>query len=191
MKNKFQLPMLPPIIMDGTSSKIKDFLLENRMVFLNGYIEDTNVQDIITSLFYLDLLEKKDITLYINSPGGSVPAGLALYDVMQGLRSNVSTVVFGMAASMAQILLTAGAKGKRYAYPNSQIMMHQPLGGTEGQITDMEIQVSHFTNIKKKLAEIVAKHSKKQLKKVQKDAERDLYMSVQEALSYGLIDKIL
>jgi len=166
-------------------------LLENRKLFLTTVVDEISAGDIILELLYLDAISTNDIELYINSPGGQISSGLALYDVMKSLKSDIKTICVGQAASMAQILLTAGTKGKRFAYPHAQIMMHQPLGQVQGQVTDIAIQVEEFRKMKYNLALITAKHSGKKLEDVIRDAERDCYFTAEEARSYGLIDNII
>ncbi len=167
-------------------------LLEERIVFLGTGINDEIANSIIAQLLFLDKEDaKKDITLYVNSPGGQVSSTLAMYDTMQHVGPDVSTVCLGMAASGGAIILMGGAKGKRFALPHSEIMIHQPLGGTEGQATDIAIHAEHIIRMKDMLNEMIAKHSGKPLEKVKIDTERDKFMSSQEALEYGLIDKIV
>ena len=166
-------------------------LLEDRVVFLTGEINDQIADLIVAQLLFLEGRDSaKDISLYINSPGGSVSAGFAIYDTMNYIRCDVSTICVGMAASMGAFLLSSGAKGKRFALPNSKIMIHQPLGGAQGQATDIMIQAEHIMRIKKKMNEILSANSGQPLEKIERDVERDHYMSAQEALEYGLIDKI-
>jgi len=167
-------------------------LLKDRVVFLGTAINDTVANNIIAQLLFLESEDpKKDITLYVHSPGGHVTAGLAIYDTMQLIRPDVSTVCVGLAASMGAVLLAGGAKGKRFALPNAEIMIHQPLGGIQGQATDISIHADHIMKTKDRLNNILASHSKKPLKTVEKDTDRDYFMSAKEALSYGLIDKIV
>lgn len=167
-------------------------LLKDRIVFLGSAINDSVANNIIAQLLFLESEDsKKDITLYIHSPGGHVTAGLAIYDTMQLIKCDVSTVCVGIAASMGAILLTGGAEGKRFALPNSEVMIHQPLGGIEGQATDISIHAEHILKTKKRLNGILSKHSKRELKIIEKDTERDFFMTSQEALKYGLIDKIV
>ncbi len=166
-------------------------LLENRKVFLTSYIDEISASDLILELLYLDAVSTNDIELYINSPGGSVSAGLAIYDVMKSLKSDIKTVCVGQASSMAQILLTAGTMGKRYAYPHAQIMMHQPMGQVSGQVTDIAIQVQEFSKLKVLLAQIIAIHTGKPFDEIVKDAERDFYFTSAEAMRYGLIDGVI
>lgn len=167
-------------------------LLEERIVFLGTPINDDIANSVIAQLLFLEKEDpKKDITLYVNSPGGQVSSTLAMYDTMQYVQPNISTVCLGMAASGGAIILMGGEKGKRYALPHSEIMIHQPLGGTEGQATDIAIHAEHIIRMKNMLNEMIAKHSGKPLDQVKVDTERDKFMSAQEALDYGLIDKIV
>lgn len=170
-------------------------LLKDRIIFLGSAIDSQVANSIIAQLLFLEKDNaKKDIVMYINSPGGHVTAGLAIYDTMQYIRPDVSTVCLGMAASMGAILLTGGAKGKRYALPNSEIMIHQPLGGVEGQASDIEIHAQHIIKTKGRLNEILAKHSGASLKQVEKDTDRDNFMTAEAAVAYGktgLIDKVI
>jgi ATP-dependent Clp protease protease subunit len=167
-------------------------LLKDRIIFLGTEIDDTVANIVIAQLLFLESQDKtKDIKLYINSPGGSVTAGLAVYDAMQYVKSDVSTICVGMAASMGAVLLTAGAKGKRFALPNSEIMIHQVLGGFQGQATDIKIHAERILKIKDRLNEILSEHSGQKLAKVQTDTERDYFMSAKEAKDYGLIDHVI
>ncbi len=167
-------------------------LLTERIVFLSGPIDDNLANIIIAQLIFLENQDpKKDISLYINSPGGSVTAGLAIYDTMQFIGCDVATICVGMAASMAATLLTAGARGKRVALPNSEVLIHQVMGGAEGQATEIEISARHILSIKERLNRILAKHTGQPIKKIEKDTDRDYYMSAEEAKEYGLIDKII
>ncbi len=167
-------------------------LLKDRIVFLGDAIEDSMANTVIAQLLFLENEDReKDIKLYINSPGGSVTAGLAIYDTMQHIKPDVSTICVGMAASMAAILLAGGAKGKRFALPNSESMIHQVLGGAEGQASDVEIRVKHMLRLKKRLNEILSKHTGRSVEQVEKDTDRDYFMTAEEAKEYGLIDKIV
>lgn len=168
-------------------------LLKDRIIFLGGdHIEDTISNSIVAQLLYLDAEDpKKEISLYINSPGGIVTSGLAIYDTMQYISAPVSTICIGQAASMGAVLLCAGAKGRRFALPHSRIMIHQLAGGAQGQATDVEIQAKEMLRMKKRLNEIVSKHSGHPIEKVQSDMERDYYMEADEAVTYGLIDKVI
>ena len=167
-------------------------LLKDRIVFLGSGIDDTVANNIIAQLLFLESEDpNKDITVYVHSPGGHVTAGLAIYDTIQLINCDVSTVCVGLAASMGAIILAGGAAGKRFALPNAEVMIHQPLGGIEGQATDISIHANHILKTKDRLNRILAAHSKKPLKTVEKDAERDFFMNAKEALAYGLIDKII
>jgi ATP-dependent Clp protease protease subunit len=167
-------------------------LLRERIIFLSGPINDAQSNTIIAQLIFLANQDaKKDISIYINSPGGSVTAGLAIYDTMQFISCEVSTICVGMAASMAATLLAAGAKGKRIALPNAEVLIHQVMGGAEGQATEIEISARHILAIKERLNRILAKHTGQNIKKIEKDTDRDYYMSADEAKEYGIIDKIL
>lgn len=167
-------------------------LLEDRVVFLGDAIDASVANTVIAQLLYLEKQDPKaPITIYINSPGGHVTAGLAIYDVMQYVQCDIITVCVGLAASMGSIILAGGTKGKRYSLPHSEIMIHQPLGGTEGQATDIRIAAEHILKTGSTLYGILAKHSGQDVKKVEQDCDRDNYMTPEEALKYGLIDKII
>lgn len=167
-------------------------LLKDRIVFLGDGIDDAVANTVIAQLLFLESQDKeKDIKLYINSPGGSVTAGLAIYDTIQYLKPDVQTICIGMAASMAAILLAAGAKGKRFVLPNSEVMIHQIMGGAEGQATDIKIRAERILRMKKRLNEILAKHTGQKIDTVEKDTDRDYFMEPKEAIAYGLADKII
>ena len=167
-------------------------LLKDRIVFLGGPVTDQVANVIIAQLLFLEHEDpKKDITLYVNSPGGVVTAGLAIYDTMQHIKPDVSTICVGMAASMGAVLLAAGKKGKRFALPNSEILLHQVLGGAEGQAIEVEIAARQILKIKDKLNQVLAKHTSQPISKIEKDKDRDFYMTAQEAKEYGLIDEII
>lgn len=167
-------------------------LLKDRVIFLGSPIDDGVANSIIAQLLFLAAEEPdKDIFLYINSPGGSITSGMAIFDTIQFIKPSVSTIVVGMAASMGAFLLAAGAKGKRYALPNSEIMIHQPLGGAQGQASDIEIHARRIVEIKKKLNQILAERTGQALKKVEKDTDRDNFLTAEEAKEYGLIDDII
>lgn len=167
-------------------------LLKERIIFLGDEVNDVTASLVVAQLLFLESEDSnKDINLYINSPGGSVTAGMAIYDTMNYIKCDVSTICVGMAASMGAFLLSGGAKGKRFALPNAEIMIHQPLGGTQGQATDMEIQVEHMLRIKKNLTTIMANNCGKDYDTVLADCERDNWMTAQEALEYGLIDTVV
>lgn len=166
-------------------------LLNDRIVFLSEEVNDVTASLVVAQLLYLEAQDAdKEISLYINSPGGSISSGMAIYDTMNFIKCDVSTICIGMAASMGAFLLAAGTKGKRIALPNSEIMIHQPLGGMQGQATDIKIHADHILRIKDKMNRILAGNTGKPLKTIEKDTERDNFMTAQEALEYGLIDKI-
>ena len=187
---------LVPYIVEQTSRGERSYdiysrLLEDRIIFLSGEIDDAVANTVVAQLIYLEAKDpQKDISLYINSPGGSVSAGLAIYDTMNYIKCDVSTICIGMAASMGAFLLSSGQKGKRFALPNSEIMIHQPLGGAQGQASDIKIAAEHILKTKRKLNEILAKNSGKPLSQIEHDTDRDNYLSADEALEYGLIDKV-
>lgn len=187
---------LIPYIVEQTSRGERSYdiysrLLEDRIIFLSGEIDDAVANTVVAQLIYLEAKDpQKDISLYINSPGGSVSAGLAIYDTMNYIKCDVSTICIGMAASMGAFLLSSGAKGKRFALPNSEIMIHQPLGGAQGQASDIKIAAEHILRTKQKLNEILAKNSGKPLSEIERDTDRDNYLSANEAQEYGLIDKV-
>ncbi|NMC51918.1 ATP-dependent Clp endopeptidase proteolytic subunit ClpP [Candidatus Kuenenbacteria bacterium] len=167
-------------------------LLKDRIIFLGDMISDPLANTVIAQMLLLDSQNKeKDIKLYINSPGGSVTAGLAIYDTMQYIKSPVQTICIGTAASMAAVLLAAGEKGKRLSLPNAEIMLHQVMGGAEGQASDVKIRAEHILKIKDKLNKLIAKHTGQELKKIERDTDRDYFMSAEEAKDYGIIDKII
>ena len=187
---------LVPYIVEQTSRGERSYdiysrLLEDRIIFLSGEIDDAVANTVVAQLIYLEAKDpSKDISLYINSPGGSVSAGLAIYDTMNYVKCDVSTICIGMAASMGAFLLSSGQKGKRYALPNSEIMIHQPLGGAQGQASDIAIQAEQILKIKQKLNSILAKNCHQSLDKISRDVDRDYYMSAAEAKEYGLVDQI-
>ncbi len=190
------MPLVPYVIEQTSrgerSYDIYSRLLKDRIIFLADEVNDTTASVIVAQLLFLAAEDpEKDIHFYINSPGGSVSAGLAIYDTMQYIKPNVSTICVGMAASMGAFLLAGGEKGKRFALPNSEIMIHQPLGGARGQASDIQIHAEHILKTKKKLNEMLAENSGQPLDVVTKDTDRDNYMSAQEAVDYGLIDKIV
>ena len=195
MKNNERGALVPYIVEQtsrgGRSYDIYSRLLEDRIVFLSGEIDDATANTVVAQLIYLEAKDpSKDISLYINSPGGSVSAGLAIYDTMNYVKCDVSTICMGMAASMGAFLLSSGAKGKRYALPNSEIMIHQPLGGAQGQASDIKIAAEHILRTKRKLNEILAANTGKPVEQLERDTDRDNYLSADEALAYGLIDKV-
>ncbi len=190
------MPLVPMVIdSKGREERAYDIysrLLKDRIVFLQGVVQDDMANLIVAQLLYLQFEDPKaDIHLYINSPGGSVSAGMAIYDTMQFLTCPVATYCIGMAASMGAVLLTAGAAGKRFALPNARIMIHQPLAGMEGTSTEIQIHVKEFLKTKKRLNEILKKHTGKSLEQLEKDTDRDNFMASEEAKSYGLIDGVL
>ena len=167
-------------------------LLKERIIFIGTPMDDDVSNLIIAQMLFLASEDSdKDINIYVNSPGGVVTAGLAIYDTMQYLKCPITTICIGQAASMGAMLLAAGSKGKRYALPNARIMIHQPLGGAQGQATDIEIQTKEIMRVKKLLNEILAKHTGQPLAKIEKDTDRDFYMSAQEALEYGIVDEVI
>ena len=187
---------LIPMVVEQTNKGERSYdiysrLLEDRIIMLSGEIDDAMANTIVAQLIYLEGKDpNKDICVYINSPGGSVTAGLAIYDTMNYIKCDVSTICIGMAASMGAFLLSSGTKGKRYALPNSEIMIHQPLGGAQGQASDIKIQADHILKIKDKLNKILSKNTGKAIEQVEKDTDRDNYLSAEDALEYGIIDKI-
>lgn len=167
-------------------------LLKDRIIFIGGPIDDHVANLVMAQLLFLDSEDsKKDISIYINSPGGVVTAGMAIYDTMQYIKSDVSTICIGQAASAAAVLLAAGTRGKRYALPNARVMIHQVMGGAEGQATDVEIQTREILRVKKTINEILAKHTGKTIATIEKDSDRDFYMSALEAKKYGLVDEVI
>lgn len=188
---------LVPYVIEQTSRGERSYdiysrLLNDRIVMLTDEVNDTTASLVIAQLLFLESQDPdKDISLYINSPGGSVSAGLGIYDTMQYIKCDVSTICVGMAASMGAFLLAAGAKGKRYCLPNSEVMIHQPLGGAKGQATEIEIAAKHILRTKEKLNKILAERTGKPYEQLIKDTDRDNWLSAEEALEYGLIDKIL
>ena len=188
--------MLVPMVVDQSGAGERSYdiysrLLEDRIIFMTGEIDDNTANIVIAQLIYLEGKNPdKDIFFYINSPGGSVSAGMAIYDTMKYIKCDVSTICIGLAASMGAFLLSSGTKGKRFALPNSEIMIHQPLGGAQGQASDIEIQAKHIKNIKNKLNKILSENSGKTIKEIEKDTDRDNFMSAEEAKEYGLIDEI-
>ncbi len=190
------MPLIPTVIeKEGQMERAYDIysrLLKDRIIFLGEAIDDHVANIIIAQLLFLDAEDKtKDIKFYINSPGGSVSAGLAIYDTMQYIKADVATICLGMAASMASVLLAAGAKGKRMALPNSEVMIHQVMGGAEGQASDIKIQAEHILKTKDKLNKILALHTGQKVEKIEKDSDRDNWMIAEEAKKYGLIDTVL
>lgn len=166
-------------------------LLKDRIIILSGEIDDNMANTIVAELLYLDSINHNDISLYINSPGGSVTSGMAIYDTMNFIKSDVSTICIGMAASMAAFILSSGCKGKRFALTNAEIMIHQPLGGIQGQATEIKIAAERILKLKKKMNELLAHNTNQDIKKIKKDTERDHFLDAIEAKEYGLIDKVL
>lgn len=187
---------LIPIVLDKEddserSYDIYSILLKNRIIFISGEIDDTLSNLVVAQLLYLDSLSHEDISLYINSPGGSVTSGLAIYDTMNFIKSNVSTICYGICASMAALLLSSGHKGKRYILPNADVMIHQVLGRSEGQASDVKIATDRILDLKNRLNTILSKNTNKHIKTIEKDTDRDNYLNANEALEYGLVDKII
>jgi len=192
MGDKMLIPTVIEKEVNGERSyDIYSRLLKDRIIILNGEINDSLSNSIVAQLLYLDSLNNDDISIYINSPGGSITSGMAIYDTMNFIKSDVSTICVGMAASMGAFLLSSGKKGKRYALPNSEVMIHQPLGGAEGQATEIKIAAEHILKVRKKLNKILSKNTGKALQKIEKDTERDYFMDALEALEYGLVDKVI
>ena len=185
-----------PTVVEKSSNKeyaydLYSRLLNDRIVFINGEINDAVSNIVVSELLYLDSINHEDIHLYINSPGGSITAGMAIYDTMNYIKSDVRTICIGLAASMGAFLLSSGTKGKRFSLPNSEIMIHQPLGGTSGQASDIKIAAERILKIRDKLNDILANNTNQDIKIIEKDTERDNYMDPIDALNYGLIDKII
>ena len=189
--------MLVPYVVDQTSSGERSYdiysrLLEDRIVFISGEIDDATANTVVAQLIYLEAKNPdKDISIYINSPGGSVTAGMAIYDTMKYVKCDVSTICVGLAASMGAFLLAAGTKGKRFCLPNSEVMIHQPLGGAQGQASDIEITARHIMNTKRKMIQMLSENTGQPIERVEKDVDRDYYMSANEAVEYGLVDKVI
>jgi len=189
--------MLIPIVIEQSSRGERAYdiysrLLKDRIVFLGNQVHDDMANTIIAQMLFLESEDPdKDISLYINSPGGSVTAGLAIYDTMQYIKPDLATICMGQATSMGALLLAAGVKGKRYALPNARIMIHQPLGGAQGQATDIDIQAREILKIKKTIHELLAKHTGQPIERIRQDTERDFFMTCDEALEYGIIDRII
>lgn len=188
--------LIPTVIEKSTYGEraydIYSRLLKERIIFLGGPIDDNVANTIIAQLLFLESEDKhKDIKLYINSPGGSVTAGLAIYDTMQYVKPDVSTICVGLAASMGATLLASGTKGKRFALPNAEVLIHQVMGGAQGQATDVEISAKHIIKVKERLNKILAKHTGQKLSRIEKDSDRDFYMIAEEAKEYGIVDQII
>ena len=196
-RNDYVKDALVPMVVEQTSRGERSYdifsrLLNDRVIFLSDEVNDTTASLVVAQLLFLEAQDPdKDISFYINSPGGSVSAGMAIYDTMQFIKCDVSTICIGMAASMGAFLLSAGTKGKRLALPHSEIMIHQPLGGARGQATDIEIQAKQILRIKATLNKILSENTGKPLEIIERDTDRDNYMTAEEALAYGLIDKIV
>ena len=187
---------LIPIIVDKEQNGERSYdifsrLLKDRIVFLSGEIDDNLANTIVSELLYLDSINHDDISLYINSPGGSITSGMAIMDTMNFIKSDVSTICIGMAASMAAFLLSCGQKGKRFILPNAEVMIHQPLGGATGQATEIKIAAERILKMKQRLNEILANNTNQDIKKIENDTERDHFLSASEAKEYGIIDKII
>ena len=187
---------LIPSVLEKSSSgeRVYDIysrLLKDRIILISDEINDSNANVVVAELLYLDSLNHNDISIYINSPGGSVTAGMGIYDTMNFIKSDVSTICVGMAASMAAFLLSSGTKGKRYALPNSEVMIHQPLGGAQGQATEIKIAAERILKLRDKLNKYLSENTGRDLKTIEKDTDRDNFMSAEEALKYGIIDKVL
>ncbi len=197
MNNEIKALNLVPMVVEQTSRGERAYdiysrLLKERVVFLVGPVEDYTANVVVAQLLFLEAENPdKDIYLYVNSPGGSVTAGMAIYDTMQFVKPDISTLCVGQAASMGAVLLAGGAKGKRFTLPNSRVMIHQPLGGFQGQASDFEIHAREILTIRERLNKILAEHTGQQLEQVAKDTDRDNFMSAQAALEYGLVDQIL
>lgn len=189
--------MLIPTVIEKTHQGERAYdiysrLLKDRIIFLGSAVDDAVANTIIAQLLFLDSEDnKKDIKLYINSPGGSVTSGLAIYDAMQYVKADVSTICVGLAASMGAVLLAAGAKGKRFVLPNAEVMIHQVMGGAQGQAVDIKIQAAHILKIKAKLDQILVRHVGQPLSKIEQDTDRDYYMNAEEAVGYGIADSII
>ena len=197
MKEEIRSQYLIPTVIEKTSYGERAYdiysrLLKDRIVFLGSEIDDGMANTVIAQMLFLENQDpEKEIKLYINSPGGSVTAGLAIYDTMQYMKPEVSTICIGIAASMASVLLAAGTKGKRFCLPNSEVMIHQIMGGTQGQATDIKIHAEHILKIKDRLNHLLSKHTGKDLETVEKDSDRDYFMSAEEAVKYGIVDKVI
>lgn len=188
---------LVPMVIEQTNHGERSFdiysrLLNDRIIFLGEEVNDTTASLVVAQLLYLEAQDPdKDISLYINSPGGSISSGMAIYDTMNFIKCDVSTICVGMAASMAAFLLSSGAKGKRLALPNSEIMIHQPLGGMQGQATDIKIHADHILRIKSKMNRLLSEQTGKPLETIEKDTDRDNFLTAEEACAYGLVDKVI
>ncbi len=186
------IPMVVDKEINGERSyDIFSRLLKNRIILLSGEIDDNLANSVVAQILYLDSINHDDISIYINSPGGSVTAGMAIYDTMNFVKSDVSTICLGMAASMGAFLLSSGENGKRYILPNAEVMIHQPLGGAQGQATEIKIAAEHILKLREKLNRILAKNTNQDLETIESDTERDNFMDSNEALKYGIVDKII
>ena len=187
--------MIPTVIEKDPSGirayDIYSRLLKDRIIILNGEITDESANAVVAQILYLDSLNHNDISIYINSPGGSITAGMAIYDTMNFVKSDISTICIGMCASMAAFLLSSGTRNKRYSLPNGEVMIHQPLGGAQGQATEIKIAAERILKLKEKLNKILSKNTNQDIKKIEQDTERDYFLDSKEALDYGIIDKIL
>ena len=187
---------LVPIVVEKENSGERSYdiysrLLKERIIILSGEVNDTTSSSIVSQLLYLDSINSEDISIYINSPGGSITAGMAIFDTMNFIKSDVVTICVGMAASMAAFILSAGTKGKRFALPNSEIMIHQPLGGVEGQATEIKIAAERILKLRSKLNKLLSENTNQDIEVIEKDTERDNFMDPKEALEYGIIDDII
>jgi ATP-dependent Clp protease protease subunit len=187
---------LIPIVVDKENNVERSYdifsrILKDRIILLSGEITDDVANSVVAQLLYLNSLNHDDISLYINSPGGSITAGMAIYDTMNFIDSDVSTICLGMAASMAAFILSSGKKGKRFILPNGEVMIHQPLGGVSGQATEIKIVAERILNLKRKINTILTKNTNKSIEEIEIDTERDYFMDAKEALNYGLVDKII
>ncbi|MBQ8892445.1 MAG: ATP-dependent Clp protease proteolytic subunit [Bacilli bacterium] len=187
---------LVPVIVDKSSNGERSYdifsrLLKDRIIILSGEIDDNQANIIVSELLYLDSINNEDISLYINSPGGSITSGMAIMDTMNFIKSDVSTICIGMAASMGAFLLSCGKKGKRYILPNAEVMIHQPLGGVEGQATEIKIVAERILKLKEKLNKILSINTGKNIKEITRDTERDYFLDSKEALEYGIVDRII
>lgn len=187
---------LIPMVVDKEGSGERSYdiysrLLKNRIIILSGEINDESANSVVAQLLYLDSLNHDDISIYINSPGGSITSGMAIFDTMNFVKSDVSTICLGMAASMGAFLLSCGKKGKRYVLPHAEVMIHQPLGGAQGQATEIKIAAERILKLKSKLNQILSENTGKPLEEVERDTDRDYFLTAEEALEYGLVDKII
>ena len=187
---------LVPVVVDKENGGERSYdifsrLLKNRIIILSGEIDDNLSNSVVAQLLYLDSLNHDDISIYINSPGGSITSGMAIYDTMNFIKSDVTTICIGMAASMAAFLLSCGTKGKRYILPNAEVMIHQPLGGAQGQATEIKIAAEHILKIRCKMNRILSINTSQPIERIESDTERDYFMDSKESLDYGIVDKII